>query len=214
MPTLAYLWPGLPHLWVEGSWAGLALAIGFTVLFNLAVVNLVVWPEMLQAEAKWVGGVALAGLWLAALVETRGELRRQAERRRAEAENRPDPEAERQKKLAEECDRQLIAAQRLYLAGDWGGAERILLPLAKNNKHDIEAQLLLATVWRRQGRTKEAAKRLRWLMRLEASGPWRFGLENELRIANSLDHSPVADDHQANTHIKPSVETDQPADAA
>lgn len=146
------------------------------------MLNLVIWPELLTSQAKWVGGAALAGLWLAALVETRGELKRQAERRKAEAENRADPLELQQAEIEQQHDSQLAAAQRLYLAGDWVGTERTLLPLTKTNKQDIEAHLLLATVWRRQGREKEAARRLQWLTRLEAAARWRFEIESELRI--------------------------------
>lgn len=180
---MAYLWPGLPHLWVEGSWAGLVLAIGFTALVNLAIVNLFVWPELLEVRAKWVGGGALVALWLAALWETRGELRRQAAKRRAQAEEGPDPDAERQA----EADRQFMAAQRLYLAGDWTQTERKLLELIKANKQDVEAQLLLATVWRHLGRTRHAERRLRKLARLEIATPWAYEIERELQLVSQLD---------------------------
>ncbi|MCO6046837.1 hypothetical protein NG895_23305 [Aeoliella sp. ICT_H6.2] len=184
-PWLAYLWPGLPHLWVEGSWAGLALAIGFTALVNLAIVNLFIWPELMEPRAKWVGGAALFALWVAALWETRGELRRQAERRRAAEEDRPDPETEQLALQQAEADQQLMAAQRSYLAGDWIAAERTLLELIKVNKHDIEAQLLLATLWRHLGRTRHAVRRLGRIARLDAAAPWRFEIEQELALATA-----------------------------
>ena len=200
-PWLAYLWPGLPHLWVEGSWAGLALAIGFTALVNLAIVNLFIWPELMEPRAKWVGGAALLALWIAALWETRGELRRQAERRRAAEEDRPDPEAQRQAAQQAEADRQLMAAQRSYLAGDWTRAERTLLELIKVNKHDIEAQLLLATLWRHLGRTRHAVRRLGRIARLDAAAPWRFEIQQELELAAAA----TADDTR---------QTDQASEAA
>lgn len=180
---MAYLWPGLPHLWVEGSWAGLVLAIGFTALANLAIVSTFIWPELLEPRERWVGGVALAALWLAALWETRGELRRQAAKRRAEAQEVPDPDTERQA----EADRRFMVAQRQYLSGDWTQTERTLLELIKANKQDVEAQLLLATVWRHLGRTRHAERRLRKLARLEMATPWAYEIERELDAVSQLD---------------------------
>lgn len=150
---------------------------------NLAIVTLFIWPELVEPRAKWVGGAALLVLWVAALWETRGELRRQAERRRAAEEDRPDPEAERLALQQAEADRQLMAAQRSYLAGDWIAAERTLLELIKVNKHDIEAQLLLATLWRHLGRNRHAVRRLARMARLDAAAPWRFEIEQELKLA-------------------------------
>ena len=167
---------------------------------NLAIVNLLIWPEMLDTKAKWVGGAALAILWLAALLETRGELRRQAERRRAENENRVDPETLRQAELAKQCDLQLAEAQQLYLAGEWIETERALLKLTKTNKDDIEAHLLLATVWRRMDRCRDAVRRLTWLGRLDAAAKWRFEIEQELERASkqppelTSDETTAADD--------------------
>jgi hypothetical protein len=196
VPWLAYLWPGLPHLWVEGSWAGLALAIGFTALVNLAIVNLFIWPELLEPRAKWVGGAALLVLWLAALWETHGELRRQAERRRAEREERPDPETERLAGQQADADRQLVAAQRAYLAGDWAGAERLLLELTKTHNEDIEAHLLLATLWRHLGRSRYASRRLKRIARLDAARAWRYEIERELELSAQPDVPMDSDEGQ------------------
>lgn len=156
-------------------------------LVNLAIVNLFIWPELLEPRAKWVGGAALAVLWLAALWETRGELRRQAKRRQAELEDRVDPETEREQQQQADADRRLMAAQQRYLCGDWLAAERLLLELLKSNKHDIEGNLLLANVWRHLGRPKHAARRLKRIARLEAADRWRFEIEQELEKLAALE---------------------------
>jgi tetratricopeptide (TPR) repeat protein len=180
-PWFAYMWPGLPHLWVNGSWAGLVLAIGFAVLLNLAIVGTFVWPELLPARARWIGGGLLAVLWLAALWETRGELRRQAARRDGESPLPQDvADAERQA----EVDRLFIAAQASYLASDWAEAEKILLDALRLERDDIECQLLLATMWRHSGRKNEAIRRLRRLSRLDAATGWQFEIQRELAFAN------------------------------
>ncbi len=185
-PWFAYLWPGLPHLWVDGSWAGLALAIGFAALLNLGIVGTLVWPELFPPRAKMVGGGVLALLWAAALWETRGELRRQA--------SRHDPESCESSQLAEvsqraEIDELFTEAQIDYLAGDWAGAEQHLLDLLKLDRDDIECQLMLATLWRRMGRSTDAVRRLRRIARLDAALPWQFEIHRELEFAANRDNS-------------------------
>ena len=59
-------WPGLSRLWLQGQWAGLAVAAGFGVIFNLAVVMQLKLsgqvPETVQQSVWlltaifWVGG--------------------------------------------------------------------------------------------------------------------------------------------------------------
>ncbi len=157
---------------------------------NLAIVHLFIWPELMEPRAKWVGGVALAVLWLAALWETRGELRRQADRRRAERAGQIDPAEQHEAEQQAESDRQLAAVQRLYLGGDWVETERKLLELTKTNPQDIEAQLLLATVWRHLGRTRHAARRLRRIAKLDAAASWRFEIGRELEFIASPSSEP------------------------
>ena len=84
---IAYLWPGLPHLWIRGSVAGLSLALAFSVLLNVLILATLVWPEWLDLRLTFGCGLCAAVLWLAALWETRRELRRIAEARLAEHEN-------------------------------------------------------------------------------------------------------------------------------
>ncbi|QDU54716.1 hypothetical protein Pan181_08990 [Aeoliella mucimassa] len=168
-------------------------------MVNLAIVNLFIWPELMEPRAKWVGGAALLLLWLAALWETRGELRRQAERRRAEREGTIDPETERLEQQQAEADRQLMIAQRQYLAGDWVEAERTLIDWVRNNRQDIEAQLLLATLWRHLGRSRQAVRRLQKIARLEAADKWHFEIERELQILETDHNNPGEDASSATT---------------
>ena len=37
MPWGTYLWPGLSLIWRDGSWLGLAIAVGFTALAELGL---------------------------------------------------------------------------------------------------------------------------------------------------------------------------------
>lgn len=83
MPWAAYLWPGLPHLWIEGSWAGLLLAVAFTLLLNVLVLSTFVWPGWLSSEIRIGCGFSVFAIGLAAVVETRAELSRIAARKAA-----------------------------------------------------------------------------------------------------------------------------------
>ncbi|QDU87876.1 hypothetical protein Pla175_12430 [Pirellulimonas nuda] len=185
MHWATYLWPGLPHLWLRGSWAGLALAIGFTVLLNVTAVSIWVYPEWLAPRLKLACSGATLLVWVVALVETRGELRRLSERREAESAGTTPREEAVARQRAEEADRRFADAQQDYLRGDWIAAERLLLELLRCRPEDVEGRLLLATVWRRQNRRREAAGQLRKLDRMEAAGGWRMEIENERCLLTS-----------------------------
>ncbi len=181
-PWFAYLWPGLPHLWVDGSWAGLALAIAFAALLNLGILGTFVWPELFPPRARLVGAGVLALLWTAALWETRGELRRQAARR--DPEN-PTPDEMAQDQQTKEIARLFCEAQTSYLAGDWAATEQLLLDILRIDRDDIECQLMLATLWRRMGRSTDALRRLRRISRLDAALPWQFEIHREIEFAEN-----------------------------
>ncbi|MEM1305409.1 MAG: hypothetical protein AAGG46_10965 [Planctomycetota bacterium] len=212
-PWVAYLWPGLPHLWIRGSWAGLILAVGFTALLHTTVLGTLVWPEWLPPRVLLGCGGTLGLLWIAALWETRGELRRlAAERQDAERQGvgregdhaghqdgeeiEGDETAERghpnqllvdQHSDEPNTDAPFIEAQTHYLRADWAAAERLLLTIVRKDRDDAEAGLLLATIWRRIGRTAEARRRLKQLARREAAEPWRFEIDAELALCNAAE---------------------------
>lgn len=175
----AYLWPGLPHLWIEASVAGLALALAFSVLLNVLVLGVLVWPEWLPTRLKLACALCAGVLWLAALWETRGELRRIAARR--EAEENADGETNEPEEAASALNDELLReAQRRYLRGDWVAAERDLRRALRRDRRDVEAAIWHATLLLRTGRERAAARRLRRLALLDDAAPWRFEIEQQL----------------------------------
>ena len=181
MHWAAYLWPGLPHLWINGSLAGLSLALAFSVLMNVLILAVLVWPEWLELRLKVACGIGATLLWLAALWETRGELRRLAAR---EALQEHGSETEKAEETPEETlhpnDQRLRDAQRSYLQGDWVTAEQTLRKAVRTDRRDVEASLWYATLLCRTGRLRPAARRLKRLARLDNAVPWRYELEQEL----------------------------------
>ncbi len=160
----AYLWPGLVQLWTRGSWVALALAVGFTTLVNLLAVATFVWTEWLSRDVRFGAAGALAVVWGLAWIEARADWRRRlAELSTGESAAVP----------AELADRLFRRSQAYYLAGDWVAAEQSLLKLLKHEPRDAEARLMLATLWRHEGRQEAAAAELDQLERLESSAAWK-----------------------------------------
>lgn len=179
MPKLACLWPGLPQLWMRGAWSGLALAVGFTVLVNLAVAASLVWTEWLSAGLLSACWGAVLALWLAAAgVSLRGA----------------GDDAERKVSAEEDLFRE---AQAHYLRGNWIEAETMLTRLIGRDARDVDARLMLATLKRHTNRLDEAEDELRRLVRLEDAGKWQQEIESErVQIAGArneqlLDGAPV-----------------------
>jgi hypothetical protein len=181
----AYLWPGLPHLWISGSWAGLALALGFTVLLNVLILTTLVWPEWLAPRVKLACAISAGLVWIAALVETRNELRRLALERESQDQKPPGQtneteDLETQAVTGGRADALFSLAQKQYLRAEWSDAERSLRSLLKLDKEDVEANLLLASIHRRVGRTSDARRRLQRLTTREDADRWQFEVLREL----------------------------------
>lgn len=198
----AYLWPGLPHVWTRGSWAGLALAVGFTALANALFAAAVVWPRWLPQRVLAGGGGLLAVVWVVAWWDARAEWRRRlAEWASGES---GDP--------VERSDRLYRDALASYLAGDWVAAEQTLRRLLKLDRRDAEAGLLLATLLRRSGRDDEAAERLDRLEQLETAQLWAAEIAAERRQLNNT--TPPAGDlaEQADADTTEQIESPAPDD--
>jgi hypothetical protein len=160
-----HLWPGLAQLWLRGSWVGLVVAVGFTALANLLAAASFVWTEWLADQIRWTAVAALGVVWLLSWIESRADWRRLLAELSAGEAGLPEP--------SELSDRWFREAQAAYLAGDWVVAEQALLKLLKQDARDAEARLMLATLWRHQGRAEAAAEQLDRLERLETAASWK-----------------------------------------
>ena len=191
---LAYFWPGLPQLWTRGSWAGLLVAVGFTALLNVLLLASLVFSKWLPLKFQLGGYGVLAVVWLLARWQSRAERRATmavgtgtvgAGAAESEAEN-VDGSTET---LPAERDTLFREAQGYYLRSDWVTTEQLLLKLLKQDSRDVESRLMLATLWRHQGRLAEARRQLDRVARLEAADHW----ENEIaaeRMAISVAEQP------------------------
>jgi predicted Zn-dependent protease len=135
----------------------------------------VVWREWFSGDALRIGYAALAVIWLLAWWHSRAE-RRAA---RAEATADGEPECAETDARQSQLDQMFREAQACYLENNWVAAEQLLLKLLKQDARDVDARLMLATLWRRQGRREEALRQLDRLERLEAADKWRHEIAAE-----------------------------------
>jgi tetratricopeptide (TPR) repeat protein len=147
----------------------LVVAVGFTALANAMLLASLVWREWLSGDVLRIGYSALAVIWLTACWLSR------TQRREAHAETTVDgwPDTAVSDGRRSQLDQMFREAQQRYLENDWIAAEQLLLKLLKQDARDVDARLMLATLWRHQGRREEALRQLDRLERLEAADKWR-----------------------------------------
>jgi len=179
------LWPGFPHLWRRGSWAGLVVAVGFTALTNTLLLATFVFGEWMVGRTRWMVAGTWAVVWLFAWWESR-DLRREDSSAGDESEDAFGTAEPARHDAPVFCE-----AQRRYLAGDWIATEQLLLKLLKQDARDVESRLMLATLWRHQGRDAEALRQLDRLERLEAAEKWKYEIEAQRKAINTRSDAPL-----------------------
>ncbi len=160
-PWATYLWPGLPQLWLDGAWAGLALAVAAAGLLDVLLLSTLIWVEWLSPAAVKFGWVTTGGLWIGAGIFTNHS---RAKTSLVEGEVGQDL---------------LRRAQAEYLQGDYFQAEATLAERLARHPRDAEARLLLATLLRHTQRIDEADDQLRQLTRLETAARWQIEISGE-----------------------------------
>jgi len=183
MPWATYLWPGLPQLWRQGLWWGLALAVGFGVLLNLLVMASFVWVELLGSSTLKFAWLAMSVLWLGSAVASVWHSWGVVPRVTGSAEA------------------MFRAALSEYLKGNWFEAERTLGRLLELRPRDVEARLLLATLLRHNVRLTEAVEQLDRLELLEDARRWAHEIEVERHVIAQL-----AAENSENEHNQPASE--------
>jgi len=159
------LWPGLPQLWWRGDWRGLLTAVCFALAVNLGLLASFVWLDWFPGWAVTGGWIAALGYWLASiwhghrwLTDFRGDCQNPAR------------------------EHLFVQAQTEYLRGHWLEAEALLKRLAAEPAGDAEAQLTLATLYRRTRRFAEAETMLEQLERTDEARPWLTEIRRERRL--------------------------------
>lgn len=161
MPIAAYLWPGLPMILSTGSWWGLAWAVGFAFFVYLLLFAVLWWPELLSYHTRNGIGVAALVFWTGSAVVSARALRQRKE---------------------EPVGKATIAEATIhYLRGEWFEAECILVDLVRRNPRDVDAGLMLATLWRHTRRYEEAERQLSRLQLLDESRKWTMEIYQEKR---------------------------------
>lgn len=175
-PFLLCGWPGLPGLWFRGQVSSLLVAIGFSILLNLALVSSFLWPWSLGETFPMVAWPMVLLIWgCSALVAYRGlpDLMAVPTSEKVAVPDRPDT--------------LFIQAQREYLGGHWEEAETLLLRRIQRQPRDAEARLLLATMLRHTRRLDEATNQLDDLERYDESLEWRFEIDRERHLIELIE---------------------------
>lgn len=185
------LWPGLPQLWMRGTWSGLALAVGFSLLLDGALVVSFAWTELVGPTLRTAAWTVLGACWLASVVAgCRWRWRQGAV-----------PLEVREAGLFER-------ARDEYLRGHWLDAETTLHELLARDPRDVDARLLLASLYRRTRRYDEAHRVLARLERLDGGEKWSDEIRRERallataqeRLAEEHEQElPVADENENTT---------------
>ncbi len=183
----AYFWPGLPQLWVRGSWVGLAVAVGFITLGNTLLLAVSVFHAWLATRTVLLGSGVLVVVWLASWWH--GRSWRQSAWGEADGEFWGDGgqsdvatpadthTTDTAQGAAEQRDQLFREAQTTYLQHDWVRTEQLLWRLLKQDSRDVESRLLLATLWSHQSRCAGALRQLDRLEKLEAAGEWKVEID-------------------------------------
>jgi hypothetical protein len=162
MRWIACFWPGLPQLWMYGSWSGLALAISTAVVLDLLLLVSFGWSELIAQNVRITLWAAFGVFWVFAAVWSRNQARRWT------SAEHPDA---RHDAFADALD--------YYLKGDTYQAEHLLETLLRKNLRDLEARLMLATLLRHAGRDDEAKRQLDTLARFEGADKWELEIQRE-----------------------------------
>ena len=78
MPWTTCLWPGLPQLWIYGSWSGLVLALGMAVGLDLLVLASFGWSELIAPGLRSTLWTVFGLFWLTAAGWSARHCRRRA----------------------------------------------------------------------------------------------------------------------------------------
>ena len=181
-PLILCGWPGLTGLWYRGQMSSLLVAVGFSILLNLALVSSFLWPWSLGETFPLVAWPMIFLVW--------GTSAWIAYHRLTDVMAVPTSE-----KVAdpERPDTLFIQAQREYLGGHWAEAESLLQMRIDRAPRDVEARLLLVTLLRHTRRLDESRTQLTEMMRYDEALEWEFEIDRERQLVELIERHETAE---------------------
>ena len=159
---LEFLWPGARGALRCGLWSQLAISLVFAVACHATLFLNFYWSDWLTPTERAGSCAALFVIWIA--------LGAVARRRFNEYE----------RTLAVDANgAEFSQAQALYLQGAWFESECCLKALLKRNARDVDALVMLATLYRHTQRFDEARRTLAALEKLDGADFWRVEIDFE-----------------------------------
>ena len=192
-------WPGLAQLWCRGSYWALYWAIGFSIVLNLALVSTLLWPAFLGDIFPVVIWPVIFFVWLVSTwtsvntveqLSVPPKMSSEQERNEFSAEKSGIINDVDESSLNEAGSHTLFnRAQREYLKGHWIEAETLLKERLDQAERDIEARLLLATLFRHTGKLDLALLELEQMQRFDDSVHWDFEMQRERQLIDQIRYS-------------------------
>ena len=198
---LTCFWPGLSRLWIKGHWSGLFAALLFAGLLNLAIASRFIWPELLPSALAWSLWAGVAGFWIYGLFQSWRQmplLTASQPVTRVAGGKAGDEERTEDDFLADIHDQDLFeSAQKEYLKQNWYEAETLLRKLLQACESDIHARLMLAALYRHNGRREEAEAELKRASRSEDSQKWGFEIKQQQML---LKNASLVDEEETDSN--------------
>lgn len=175
-PIILCGWPGLARLWTKGHWPSLWIAMGFSLLVNLALISTFVWPKLLGDDFPFIAWPLIFVVWMASTWVSYRSLPELLSIGSA-----PD------RVEAETNDTLFIRAQAEYLKGNWTDAEKLFVRQLEENSRDVQSRLFLATLFRHTRRLRQAQEQLLEIRKFDESAHWNFEIQREQDLIKSIE---------------------------
>jgi len=198
-PWTIYMWPGLPQIWQQGSWFGLVIAVVAAGLLNFALLAGLGFSELVGPSVRIGLWAAVGVVWSVSAAVSYVWVRRQAALQKKRLRRATTREAATREETPDEAT--FSRAIEQYLKGDWFEAERLWGVLLKADPRDLDARLMLATLYRHTKRLDEAAEQLTMLERFEGAEAWELEIRRERELLlEACENTPEQTEQETGTN--------------